>query len=840
MSFRSVIAGRGSVIIGLDASGLKRGARMVQRDLDRLGGKMQGFGRIAAGIGAATAAPMAIAVKSFADFDDAMRAVGAVAQASQSDLAKLTDTAKNLGATTSFAAIDVANLMTELGRAGFNPTQIDSMTGAVLDLARATGTDASMAASTMAASIRQFGLGANDATRVADVLTVAANKSFNSVETLSESLSYAGTVAADFGMSIEETAAILGTLGNVGIQGSNAGTALRRLLTLTGAEAEKLKGIFGVSFVDAAGNARPLVDTLAEVAQATNGLGTAARSAKFNEAFGLLGITGASAIGNAAAETKNLLSALQGAGGAASKAAKEMDAGIGGSFRKIMSAADGVQLAIGDALEEPLQRFTDQATTGLSAVSQFIDQNQGLVISLAAGSAALVGIGGGLLAAGTAASVASMAVGGLATTVGLLTSPVALVTAGIGGLGYVILTQTEMGGKAIDWLSGRFEALVESVGLSVEGIKAAIEAGDYAAAWDLAVNAMELTWLDLTSEIRDAWTRVSTFIVNVSAGVTEQVGVMFQSLGEFLGSLLEGYQKYYDAVFNTITKKVGELSGVATIGEQGSAFESNFGGAKKAMEARIAGIIDFGKQLETKGQGDREANTRAGAKELSDRQQRLDAMRANVNTQASKEIGKGMLRDAGEGVGSLLDGLKKMVATEATKNATDASGRAAAALGGTSSAGDTTGGPATFSAMGSLLLGMGSSGPMDRTAKASEKQVGLLQSIDASIKQKGGGGPGFGLSDLGAATVDGVQKFADDPLGTVQSGGAMIGDLAGSMSRGIADAFAGQSLFQFGASGDPGAKTPRDAKGDKALSDIATGIGEIVRNTRDPIAARLA
>ncbi|MFN3194289.1 MAG: phage tail tape measure protein [Aureliella sp.] len=94
----------------------------------------------------------------------------------------------------------------------------------------------------------------------------AANKSFNSVESLGEALSYAGPVAADANMSLEETLAILGTLGNIGIQGSSAGNALKRLLTLSAAESEKFQKVFGVATMDVAGNARPLVDVLGEVA----------------------------------------------------------------------------------------------------------------------------------------------------------------------------------------------------------------------------------------------------------------------------------------------------------------------------------------------------------------------------------------------------------------------------------------------------------------------------------------------------------------------------------------------------------------------------------------------
>ncbi len=181
---------------------------------------------------------------------------------------------KLLGATTSFSASEVASLMTELGRAGFSPKQIEEMTGAVMNLARATGTDATLSSGIMAATIRQFSMAATDAVRVADGLTAAANKSFNSVESLGEALSYAGPVAADANMSLEETLAILGTLGNLGIQGSEAGTALRRLLTLSASESEKFQKVFGVATKDAQGNARKLVDVLGEVAAATANMGS--------------------------------------------------------------------------------------------------------------------------------------------------------------------------------------------------------------------------------------------------------------------------------------------------------------------------------------------------------------------------------------------------------------------------------------------------------------------------------------------------------------------------------------------------------------------------------------
>jgi TP901 family phage tail tape measure protein len=423
MSRNAVKAGNAYVEIGI-RNRIAAGARGVQADLDKLGRKVTAMGGIISGMGLALSAPFAFAARSVANFDDAIRATGAVSQSTSAQLEMLKNTALELGRTTSFTALEVASLMTELGRAGFDPTQIDNMTGAVLDLARATGTDAALAAGIMAATIRQFGMEAADGARVADVLTSTANKTFNTVEQLGEALKYAGPVAADFNMSIEETAAILGTLGNVGIQASSAGTTLRRLLTITGAEAQRLQEIFGVSFVDAAGNARPLVQTLGEVQAATADMGTALRSEKFNEAFGLLGITGASAIGKVTVETEKLYQDLLASQGAARKTAVEMDAGLGGAFRILTSAIEGATLAIGESFAEELRIITDLITGAIGGITKWVGANKEITAAIAVAGVAMVGTGAAILALGVASQVAASGIGMLQTVFGGLMSVV--------------------------------------------------------------------------------------------------------------------------------------------------------------------------------------------------------------------------------------------------------------------------------------------------------------------------------------------------------------------------------------------------------------------------------
>ena len=434
MSAGKVRAGQAFVEINADPRKFFAALGKLNSEVGKIGKSMASLGGRMTAIGAAIGAPIGLAMRQFAGFDDAIRATAAVSGASGAALQKLNDTARTLGATTSFTAIQVADLMTELGRAGFRPDEINAMTGAVLDLARATGTDAALSAGIMAATLRQFGLGASEAARAADVLTKAANSTFNTVEGLGEALKYAGPVAKSLGLSLEDTTAILGVLGNVGIQGSEAGTALRRLSVIAAGSGDELKKIFGITNTDAAGNLKPLIDVLDEINQVTANMPVAERTAKMAQAFGLLGITSANVLSSAAGGVRGLADELRNAEGTAAKAAKEMDAGLGGAFRILLSAVEGTALAIGDALAPSLQALAVAATAISGGLTAIIKANDGSVASIAKGITVFSAAGIALVGLGSSIQLVSFGLGGLIKAASLVVVPVVGIITTMAGL----------------------------------------------------------------------------------------------------------------------------------------------------------------------------------------------------------------------------------------------------------------------------------------------------------------------------------------------------------------------------------------------------------------------
>ena len=584
MSRSDIRAGRAFVELFVKGAQLESALNKFAAKLRSFGREVNDVGQKMLAVGLTASIGIGAAVKRFADFDDAMRMVGAMASASDDELMKLTETAQELGATTSYAAVEVANLMAELGRAGFNPQQIEDATASILDMARASGVDAALAAKVMGASLNQFGLGADQARRVADALALTSNISATGVDDLGEALSYTGKSAANAGMSIEDTLAILAALGNVGILGSSAGTTLQRLLVITGAEAKKLEKIFGVAFTDAKGDVLPLVDTLAAVAEATKDMPTAERTAKMADAFGLLGITGAGAIGEAVDKVSEVRQQLGDAGGSAAEAAKKMDAGIGGSFRRIISAADGILISVGKVVSEAIEPFVVALRAAASGIKSWVDDNKAIVIQATALIAGITSAGVVLIGLGTAAQIAAFAFSGLAMAAGVVVSTLTLAISPLGLLaaGAFIFRDAiasaasvvaDLFAPELESLSGiatdigeDFRSASNVIGYAWTAIVDAVKSGDLALAGRIAMAALEVVWRRGTQTINELWLDAKFYALDTWNSFKFEAARIFVELFSGVELAWVNTVAFMKETWNTLSAALKKSWGEAQIG----------------------------------------------------------------------------------------------------------------------------------------------------------------------------------------------------------------------------------------------------------------------------------
>jgi len=186
-----------------------------------------------------------LALKSTMEFEQAMKEVQAISRASAQELALLTENANRLGATTEKTAGEIAKLQKELGKLGFNTTEILASTDAIVDLSTATGEDLASSATIAAATLRAFGLDAVEMGRVVDVMAGSFVRSGLDLEKFRESMKLVAPIAKATGIDIETVTASLSKLADAGLSGSLAGTALRNLFSSMADPTEKLTKLLG-------------------------------------------------------------------------------------------------------------------------------------------------------------------------------------------------------------------------------------------------------------------------------------------------------------------------------------------------------------------------------------------------------------------------------------------------------------------------------------------------------------------------------------------------------------------------------------------------------------------
>lgn len=411
MAKNDVKAGGAYVEITADNSKLYKGLKDAEDKLKDFSGNVEDLGAAFAGLGATLAAPAALGVKAFADFEQRILTLKGVTKATSEELQKMNDVALELGASTSWSASQVADGMTALGRMGFNPSEIVNAISPVMDLARGLGVTVDEAADMLGASLNQFGVGATESVKYADILTKATNSAAISATELGESLKFSGAAGAAVGQTVEDVVALTMSLRNMGLDASQAGTSLRSIfLSLQNAgKASQFEELFNVNLRGADGQLRSLVDVFAEAQAAAKGMGDTL-AGTVQDLFGTVATTAGVSLLSAPDLTENK-ETMKASAGAAKELREEMESGLTGSFDALKSAVEGASIALGDALGPEIKGLAEAITKIASALIGFIEGNKDLVKTLGRNAAGLLAVGAAFTALGVAARTTSNVTG---------------------------------------------------------------------------------------------------------------------------------------------------------------------------------------------------------------------------------------------------------------------------------------------------------------------------------------------------------------------------------------------------------------------------------------------
>lgn len=206
---------------------------------------------------AVVAAGMTVAVKKTMDFDEQMSKVRAISGATEEDFQRLRDKAREMGATTKFSATESAEALEYMAMAGWKTDDMISGLDGILNLAAASGEELGTTSDIVTDALTAFGLTAKDSSHFADVLAVASSNANTNVAMMGETFKYAGPLFGSMGYSIEDAAIATGLMANSGIKASQAGTALRSIISRMAKPTEEVENAMealNISLDDGHGN----------------------------------------------------------------------------------------------------------------------------------------------------------------------------------------------------------------------------------------------------------------------------------------------------------------------------------------------------------------------------------------------------------------------------------------------------------------------------------------------------------------------------------------------------------------------------------------------------------
>lgn len=354
--------GRGGLFSGFRTSMQTEGSGLASM-AGGIGGKIGGaFMGALAGVvsAAAVGALFKSALDTTIDFERNVNAFSAVTDVGADGMEKMRQAALKLGTDTSLAGVsasDAGRAMLELAKGGMTAQQAMDAARGTLQLATAGQIDAAEAAKVQSAAINTFSLKATDAAHVADLLAAAANASSADVTDLGYALQQGGSVAAGFGVSIEDTLTALTMFSRMGINGSDAGTMLKTSLQAITDQGNPAQGAIeelGLKLYDANQQFVGVESMMKQVAEAAGRMSEQEFQAATAVLFGSDAMRAAMVASKGGAAAWDDAAKAVRRQGAAAQAAAAQTQGLPGIVEAFSNAWEAFKLKIGHAIDGPL------------------------------------------------------------------------------------------------------------------------------------------------------------------------------------------------------------------------------------------------------------------------------------------------------------------------------------------------------------------------------------------------------------------------------------------------------------------------------------------------------
>ena len=502
------------------------------------GEKLQSVGDTISGVGTkllpvtgAVVAAGTASVKTAADFESAMSKVSAVSGATGSDLDALSAKAREMGSKTKFSASEAAEAMNYMAMAGWKTEDMLSGIEGVMNLAAASGEDLATTSDIVTDALTAFGLSASDSGHFADVLAAASSNANTNVSMMGETFKYCAPIAGSLGFSVEDTAEAIGLMANAGIKSTQAGTALRTIMTNLSGDVKICGSSIGevtVATTNADGSMRDLSDILADCRTAFSGLTESEKASAAESLVGKNAMSGFLALMNAGEDDVSKLSnAINGCDGAAQDMADTMNDNLEGQLIILKSQLQELAISFGEILLPAVKNIVSFLQGFIDVLNNMPDGMKQTIVTIALIAAAL----GPVL----------IIVGKVISAVGTIMTIVPKVVGVINGVktAFAALNVT---------------MLANPIVLIIAAIAALVAAFIYL--WNTNEDFRQF-WIDLWEDIKEVaiacWEAISQFLSEAWEAIKQTAATVWNAISQFFTGLWEGIKNTFTTVVNAIS-----------------------------------------------------------------------------------------------------------------------------------------------------------------------------------------------------------------------------------------------------------------------------------------------
>lgn len=480
----------------------------------------------------------AAGIKVAMEFEKGMSEVKAISGATGKDFDDLRNKAIDLGSDTAFSAKEVAAGMTEMAKAGWNSQQILDGMGGVLNAAAASGESLATVSTIVADTVTGFGLEAKESTRVADLLTQAANSGTIGITDLGESFKYIAPIAGSMGLEIEDVTTALAAMSKSGIKGSQAGTSLRTVLTRMVKPTKDVSSAMkelGINITNKDGSFKSLDTIVSDLRGSFSGLTDKQKAYYATVLAGQEGMSGLLSILNLTQEEYDeIAKSMDEAKGTAEETAKVMQDNLASKIEQLGGSLESLAIKLGEYVVPYLQTFVTWLTSLVDKFAALSPETQKTILKF-------IGL--------------AIAAGPVITIIGKVTTAAGTLFTAFGKLsgGFKAVT---IGGKAgsgvLAKLGGAMAGITTPM-LIVVGVIAVLAA---------AFTSLWQNNEDFRNKIIAIWNQIKEAFSSFAQGIVDRLnslGFDFTSITDVLKSVWEGFCNFLAPIFEGAFQIIAEV-----------------------------------------------------------------------------------------------------------------------------------------------------------------------------------------------------------------------------------------------------------------------------------------